>query len=193
MIFSSLDGKIRAVDLCTDTEETNIKYELDQGSPIFFCVVLGYQEIKFLNKKEQEEDTPKRIQDQVIHEDSKGEVDLSQNLTERKQANEDTKDEAPKTPSADDSSKEIKDSARSGGNSKSKINMNLDIKKTMAKSKLSGKKIINGLFDINKQVLDDPEAEEMLSKGMCYIVATINQKSNNSIILWNLMTPSNQK
>jgi len=36
LIFSSLDGKIRAVDLSPDIEEDQIKYEIDQGNPIFF-------------------------------------------------------------------------------------------------------------------------------------------------------------
>ena len=67
--------------------------------------------------------------------------------------------------------------------SKSKINKNLDIKATLPGAKQKIK--INGLFGLNKEVLDDPDAEEMKNKGMYYVVATIDQE-NNTLILWDM-------
>lgn len=169
LIFSSLDGKVRAVELESDSD--NVKYEIDQGSPIFFCAVIGYQEMKYFVKKEE---IP--IRDQVIQEESKDEItprldtervdpdSASQHIPSNK-----------KIPQNDDVN-----------NSKTKIKMNEGISKTMYMTKKKVK--INGLFDINKHVLDDVDAEEMLKQGKCYVIATINQEKDNSLIFWDMIS-----
>jgi WD40 repeat protein len=167
LVFSSLDGMIRAVELDTDMEEVKSKYTLSQEIPIFFCLIIGYKELKFLKLKKEES---KPIADQVIPEEEKeysspGKVSIAR-------------------PSAVGDEEKTENSKNSNSDSKLKINKNIDIEQKASGSK---QKInINGLFDMNKEVLDDPEAEEMLSKGMCYLVCTINQENNNSLILWDL-------
>jgi WD40 repeat protein len=173
LIFSSLDGKVRAVDLTEDDEEVNVKYVIDQGSPIFFSLVVGYKEMKFLSKKIDDDDSPKQIADQVIVEESKIE-------------DSPIKDSPSDNEKEDSKSKNVNDSKQSV--SRSKIIKNHGIDKRMSGYKQKVK--IQGLFDINKHVLDDAEAEEMMSKGMCFVVATINQDNGNSIILWDLMAPT---
>lgn len=78
-------------------------------------------------------------------------------------------------------------SGKSKRSSKAKINKNIEL----SQQDTSRKKIkINGLFEMNKELLYDPESEELISEGYCYIVATINQNKNNSICLWDLISCS---
>lgn len=181
LIFSSLDGKIRAVDLSPDIDEDQIKYEIDQGNPIFFSWVIGFKEMKFLSKKideDDDDDSNKPIADQVILEEDKNENSPEKDLQASNKSVSNSGSQ--KNVNVDDSKKS------NVNNSKSKINKNYDINKRMSGYKTKIK--INGLFDINKQVLDDPEIEEMMSKGLWYVVATVNQEANNSIILWDLIS-----
>ena len=48
LMFSSLDGRVRAVDLSPDLDATKPKYIADQKSPIYFSAWVGFKEMKFL-------------------------------------------------------------------------------------------------------------------------------------------------
>ena len=74
----------------------------------------------------------------------------------------------------------------SANGSRSKIRQNMGLKQSQSDSDKKKMKI-NGLFELNKEFLYNPEREDMLSEGYCYIIATINQNNQNSICLWDLI------
>jgi len=115
--------------------------------------------MKFLSKKideDDDDDSNKPIADQVILEEDKNENSPEKDLQASNKSVSNSGSQ--KNVNVDDSKKS------NVNNSKSKINKNYDINKRMSGYKTKIK--INGLFDINKQVLDDPEIEEMMSKGL---------------------------
>ena len=62
LVFTWLDGKIRGIDISYDSEDFSIKYEIDQGSPIFHSLVLGKMESKFLIQHNLDEDQDSQSQ-----------------------------------------------------------------------------------------------------------------------------------
>lgn len=140
LIFSCLDGKIRAVELSPEIEEISVKHCLDQSSAIYFCVWFGFKEMKLLKKSKN--DSSKNIVNQVIKED----------------------DNDGGTPDRNEEKKEFNVANVALGGDKPKINMNMNIQSTPAGAKQ--KVNISGIGDINKEVLEEPDIEEMHSKGM---------------------------
>ena len=176
LIFSSLDGKVRAVELSPEIVDVKAKYEIDQGSPIFSCEVIGFQEIRLLKEKVEKAST-KEVH-QVIVEESKDEDSPSKEAYEPPPT-------ADKEAREEISSKDVRMSKKNVSDSASglRIHQNQGIERQISGHKKQLK--INGLFDINKTVLDDPEADESYKKGKFFVIATVRQE-DNCILLWDI-------
>ena len=159
LVFTWLDGKIRGIDISYDSEDFSIKYEIDQGSPIFHSLVLGKMESKFLIQHNLDEDQDSQSQKPANEVMIGSKEDLKKDIEESKQNINSSKDKNI-TESADraavsaNSNRQNKQTSQS----KSKIFKNLDIQKGSSGSKNKVK--INGLFEINKELLDDNDNDD---------------------------------
>lgn len=135
-------------------------------------------------EEEEEEEEDESEQTSVHKEGGEGEDDAVKN-EENKEVKEDESDVANEEPIlAGRSTKNINNENQTSAPPQSKgIIKNIDLVKS------SKKQIkINGLFEINKELLYDPQSEELMSEGYCYIVAIINSAQSNSIFLYDLIS-----